>query len=168
MPRLCIVFATDSREKLNQISHMAAALSGNRRFEWNICEMSQMKEANWIKLTEKKNAEISNCTDCKIFLCKLEILRLQIATGAEKLSFFFTKAAKLFRQDQWHVIKCGDTWIYEIVWNCSPACELYWDLWHCVTWNWKSRAGKSSPKPGAKKCSRRFLVFSKSVSWEKC
>ena len=88
-----------------------------------------MKEANWIKLTEKKNAEISNCTDCKIFPCKLEILRLQIATGAEKWSFFFTKAGKLFRQDQWHVIKCGGMWmlkLYKIVaWlvNCIETCD---------------------------------------------
>ena len=95
--------------------------------------MSQMKEANWIKLTEKKNAEMSNCTDCKIFPCKLEILRLQIATGAEKWSFFFTKAAKLFRQEQWHhVIKCGDMWIHEIVWNCSPTTSL-WIVLRLVT-----------------------------------
>ena len=90
---------------------------------------NSMKEANWIKLTEKKNAEISNCTDCKIFPCKLEILRLQIATGAEKWSFFFTKAGKLFRQDQWHVIKCGGMWmlkLYKIVaWlvNCIETCD---------------------------------------------
>ena len=135
------------------------------KYLWN----ELMREANWIKLTEKKNAEISNCTDCKIFPCKLEILRLQIATGAEKWSFFFTKAAKLFRQDQWHVTKCGGSWMYkkciklltDRLVNWIETCD---SVGHEIV-SQERRKGKSAPKPGAKMGNIKSSAYAASSSF---